>query len=102
MADNNCIKCIYGQSTKKGREVFGSLMPFGKLRRTGAKMCRLHLSARTYTLVTIPYKEKRKIILNNVLSQWGGFTYYSTKNMSRFQVPVLKNTDIYAGFTIQL
>lgn len=37
-----------------------------------------------------------------MLGQWGDFTYDSTKNIVAFQVPVLKNTDVYEGFTIQL
>lgn len=69
MANNNYIKCTYGQPTKKGREVFGALVPFGKLWRTGANeateitftsdilMGGLPVSAGTYTLFTVPNKE---------------------------------------------
>lgn len=113
MANNNYVKCTYGQPLKKGREVFGSLVPFGKLWRTGANEATeitftndiviggTSLEAGTYTLFTIPDQDNWTIIINSELGQWGDFTYDDSKNIVVFQVPVLKNHEIYEGFTIQ-
>jgi len=112
-SENNYVKCTYGQPLKKGREVFGSLVPLGKLWRTGANEATEitfttdvligsnTLAAGTYTLFSIPNKDKWTIIFNSVLGQWGDFTYDSTKNVLVHQAPVAKNDDIYEGFTIQ-
>ena len=112
-AENHYVKCTYGQPLKKGREIFGNLVPYGKLWRTGANEAteitftsnimvgENALPAGTYTLFSIPNKESWTIIFNSVLGQWGDFTYDSTKNVLRYQVPVLKNIDIYEGFTVQ-
>lgn len=113
MANNQYVKCTYGQPTKKGREVFGYLVPFGKLWRTGANeateitftadvvIAGLPLPAGTYTLFTIPDKESWTIIINSQLGQWGDFNYDSTKDILAFKIPVTRNTEIYEGFTIQ-
>jgi Protein of unknown function (DUF2911) len=112
-AENNYVKCTYGQPLKKGRTIFGELVPFRKLWRTGAneateitfttniKIGETSLPAGTYTLFSIPDKDKWTIFLNSELGQWGDFTYNSANNVLTFEASVSKNTDIYEGFTIQ-
>jgi hypothetical protein len=111
--ENNYVKCTYGQPLKKGRVIFGNLVPYGKLWRTGAneateitfttnvKIGEKALPAGTYTLFTIPNENKWTIILNSELGQWGDFTYNEGKNVLTFEAAVSENTDIYEGFTIQ-
>ena len=76
-AENNYVKCTYGQPLKKGRIIFGELIPYGKLWRTGAneatevtfttniKIGETSLPAGTYTLFSIPDKDKWTILLNS-------------------------------------
>ncbi len=83
--ENNYVKCTYGQPLKKGREIFGNIVPLGKLWRTGANEATeitfttniqigdTQLPAGTYTLFSIPNKEKWTIILNSELGQWGDY-----------------------------
>ncbi|CAH0994970.1 hypothetical protein EMA8858_01090 [Emticicia aquatica] len=111
--ENNYVKCTYGQPLKKGREIFGNLVPYGKLWRTGAneateitfttnvKIGETNLAAGTYTLFSIPDKEKWTIILNSELGQWGDFSYDANKNVLIYETGVQLNSDIYEGFTIQ-
>lgn len=111
--ENNYVKCTYGQPLKKGREIFGNLVPYGKLWRTGAneatevtfttniQIGETQLPAGTYTLFSIPNKEKWTIILNSELGQWGDFDYDASKNVLTYEASVSTNTDIYEGFTIQ-
>lgn len=110
---NHYIKCTYGQPLKKGRQVFGGLVPYDKLWRTGAneateitftsnfKIGDTSLPAGTYTLFTIPSKDNWTIILNSVLGQWGDFTYDAAKDVLRFETTSAKNENIYEGFTIE-
>mgnify|MGYP003596677320 CR=1 FL=1 len=76
------IKVTYSQPHKHGRVIFGELVPYGQVWRTGAneateltvtrdvKINSLDLKAGTYSLFTIPEKSSWTIILNKDL----GFT----------------------------
>ncbi len=110
--ENQYIKCTYGQPLKKGREIFGNIVPYGKLWRTGAneateltftrdfKIGEKLIQAGTYTLFTIPDKEKWTIILNAELGQWGDFNYDAAKNILVHEVNCQEISEIYEGFTI--
>ena len=112
-SENIYVKCTYGQPLKKGREIFGNLIPYGKLWRTGAneateitfttniQIGESALQAGTYTLFSIPNKDKWTIILNSELGQWGDFSYDASKNILIYDAKVNSNSDIYEGFTIQ-
>jgi hypothetical protein len=99
------ISVTYGQPSKKGRVIFGGLVPYGKVWRTGADEATeitvdkdimfggKKLAAGTYSLYTIPNKTEWTIIINPVLKQWGAFEYdkVKDKDVLRTTVPV-KNT----------
>ncbi len=107
------LKVNYCQPSRKGRTVFTDLAPYGKLWRTGAneateisvnrdvKVGGKTLKAGTYTLFTIPDADKWTIILNTELGQWGEYKYDRTKDILTFEVPSLKNNELYEAFTIQ-
>lgn len=77
------IEVIYSSPRKKNREIFGSLVPFGKIWRTGAneattfstsqdlKIQGQTLPAGTYTLFTIPGLETWEVIFNKQEYDWG-------------------------------
>ena len=88
---NENIEISYGQPSKKGRVIFGGLVPYGEVWRTGAneateitfkKNCKLGgkmVKAGTYTLFTIPQEKEWTIILNTKLKQWGAYEYQKNK-----------------------
>ena len=108
------ISITYGQPSKKGREIFGGLVPYGQVWRTGAdeateitftKPCLFggkQLEAGTYTLFTIPGKTEWTIILNKQLKQWGWFGYDKVKDQDRMKVtvPSKQTDDVVETFTI--
>jgi hypothetical protein len=110
------FKITYSQPHKKGREIFGKLVPFGKVWRTGAneateltitKNIQLNgtlLPSGTYSLFTIPEKDKWTIIINSDLGMWGAYNYNESLDVMRFDVPVTQLTGdtIFEPFTIQL
>jgi hypothetical protein len=111
--EDTYVKITYGRPHKRGREVFGELVPYGKVWRTGAneateltttgdiKLAGNEVSAGTYTLFAIPYEGKWTIILNSDLGQWGAYRYDESKDMVRFDVPT-KDLDVtYEPFTIE-
>jgi hypothetical protein len=77
------IKVFYNRPYKKGREIFGSLVPYDKVWRTGANEATTFetnkeltvegktLKAGKYTLWTIPRQETWTIIFNSEYGQWG-------------------------------
>jgi Protein of unknown function (DUF2911) len=113
--DDTYLKVVYGQPNRKGRAIFGSLVPYGKIWRTGAneateitssKDFRLGgktLKAGTYTLFTIPDKDKWTVIINSELGQWGEYKYDNTKDILSVEVPVqILPKEVYEAFTIKL
>lgn len=106
-------KVTYSQPHKHGRLIFGGLVPYGQVWRTGAneateltitkdiKINGLDLKAGTYSLFTIPGKESWTIILNSDLGLWGAYNYNSKLDVLRFDVPVIPVTEfVYEAFTI--
>ncbi|KAA1245666.1 DUF2911 domain-containing protein [Aquimarina sp. RZ0] len=73
----------YNRPYKKKRKIFGHLVPFGKVWRTGANEATTFdtnkdilvdgtiLKAGTYTLWTVPNKDSWKVIFNGYEYDWG-------------------------------
>ncbi|MEL7833178.1 DUF2911 domain-containing protein [Fodinibius sp. Rm-B-1B1-1] len=97
---NTYIKIVYGQPYKNNREIFGELVPYNEVWRTGANEATeitttnniifggKPLDAGTYSVFTIPKKENMwTVILNSALGQWGAFDYDTSKDVLRVDVP---------------
>ncbi|ACY47277.1 DUF2911 domain-containing protein [Rhodothermus marinus] len=110
--DSTYMKIVYGSPRKRGREIFGALVPYGEVWRTGANEATEitttgdlifgghHLPAGTYSLYTIPYPDRWTIIVNRALGQWGAFNYNPELDLFRFDVPTRRTDKLYEGFTI--
>jgi len=92
------IEVIYSRPSKKNREIFGSLVPYGKVWRTGAnaatkitfstavKLNGNDVPAGTYALFTIPGADEWTVIINKVANQPGAFQYDEKTDLVRFKV----------------
>ncbi|WP_128545719.1 DUF2911 domain-containing protein [Larkinella soli] len=92
------VKVDYSQPSKKGRKVFGSLVPYGEVWRTGANEATIidfdqnvvvagqPLDEGEYSLWTIPSEGNWIVIFNRETGQWGT-QYDQTKDVLR--VPVM-------------
>lgn len=81
--DDLTIKVFYNRPFKKGRDIFGKLVPYNKVWRTGANEATTFetnkdltiegqvLRKGKYSLWTIPQEHKWTIIFNTEHSQWG-------------------------------
>lgn len=107
------LKITYSQPCKRDREVFGQLVPFNQVWRTGAneatemtitqdlKINGTDLKAGNYSIFTIPEKDKWTIIFNSDLGLWGAYNYNTKMDVLKFDVPVVSLTDVvYESFTI--
>jgi hypothetical protein len=77
------IKVFYNRPSKKGREIFGNLVPYNTVWRTGANEATTFetnkalviegktLPAGKYSLWTIPKEDLWSIIFNSEYGQWG-------------------------------
>lgn len=112
MLEEVYIKVVYSQPQKKNRVVFGELVPFGQVWRTGAnEATEIHFTssvlfsgqkveAGLYSLFTIPGKDTWTIILNKNLGQSGAFQYDEKQDLIRVEVGVAKSAKLYEAFTI--
>ncbi|GAA4380633.1 DUF2911 domain-containing protein [Hymenobacter koreensis] len=92
------IDLKYSRPSKRGREVFGKLEPYGKVWRTGAnsstrikfgeevKFAGQIVPAGTYALFTIPDPKEWTVILNKDTSQWGAYDYKPDLDLLRVKV----------------
>jgi hypothetical protein len=99
-AKSDNVSISYGQPSKKGRDIFGGLVPYGQVWRTGAneateitfskvtKVAGHTVKPGTYSLFTIPEKSEWTIILNSKLKQWGSFKYEEIKKNDVLHITV--------------
>ncbi len=107
------IKVVYGQPYRGGREIFGDLVPYGDVWRTGANEATEltttkdilfsgeRLEAGTYSLFSIPGAESWTIILNSELGLWGAFEYDASKDIMRIEADAHQTEQVDEAFTIQ-
>ncbi|WP_372633475.1 DUF2911 domain-containing protein [Fodinibius sp.] len=108
------IKIIYGQPYKRDRDIFGQLVPYDNIWRTGAneatELTTTHdirfagekLEAGTYSLFTIPREDEPwTVILNGELGLWGDFDYQQEHDVLRVDVPAEQKESVAEAFTIQ-
>ncbi len=103
-AEGKDVKISYGQPSKRDREIFGKLVPYGEVWRTGANEATeitfaknatfggKPVKAGTYTLFTIPGKSEWTFILNSTLKQWGAYKYNEIKGNDVLKVTVPAGT----------
>lgn len=107
------LKVTYSQPHKHGREIFGKLVPYDQVWRTGAneateitltrdiRINEVELKAGNYSIFTIPGEAKWTIIFNSDLGLWGSYNYNAKMDVMKFDVPVSLLRDVvYEPFTI--
>jgi len=89
------IEVSYSRPGMKGRVVFGALVPYGQVWRTGAntstkisfstavKLNGTVVPAGTYELFTIPGKSAWTVIIHQDKSAWGAYTYDAKDDIAR-------------------
>lgn len=105
----------YHRPAVRGRQIWGALVPFGQVWRTGAneattlrfsdpvKVNGHPVPAGTYALFTIPGPDTWTIILNRRWKQFGTFEYQPKEDLLRFDVrpKVVKEYSEYLTYDIQ-
>ena len=93
-------RVIYSRPQKRDRKIFGELIKYGKVWRTGAneateitlyhgmKFGDTQVAPGTYSLFTIPGEKEWTVILNKKTNEWGSYTYDQAMDVARTTVPV--------------
>ncbi|MCC5934090.1 MAG: DUF2911 domain-containing protein [Candidatus Cyclonatronum sp.] len=114
MLGDTYVKVIYGRPYVRDRQIFGSLVPYGEVWRTGANESTeitltgdvffdsTPLPAGTYSVFTVPGPDEWTVILNSQLGLWGSYAYNSAFDVLRTRVPVKRTADKSEIFTISL
>lgn len=88
----------YGRPSVAGRAIWGSLVPYGQVWRTGADEATTitfdkdvaiegkPLAKGTYALFTIPTESTWTVIFNKTAKQWGAFKYDAAQDALRVTV----------------
>ena len=94
------IKVLYGRPQKKGRKIFGELIPFGKIWRVGANEATevvffkdvlfgdKEVKAGTYVLYAIPNQKEWTLILSSNTDVWGTYDYKEKYDVARVSAKV--------------
>jgi hypothetical protein len=108
------IEIVYSRPGIKGRKIFGGLVPYGQVWRTGAnqatkvtfstavKLNGAEIPAGSYELFTIPGEDEWTIIINKGSNQWGAFQYAETNDLVRIKARPLQLAEQVETFTIDI
>ena len=82
-SDGKSVKTDYSSPRVKGRKIFGGLVPYGQVWRTGAneattlvtdtniKVGDKDVPAGSYTIFTVPNADKWRLIISKQTGEWG-------------------------------
>jgi len=109
------IEIDYGTPSRRGREIWGALVPFGQVWRTGANQAThftidrdvvfgtgadtLVVPAGRYTLFSIPERDGGLLIINRQTDQ-GGTTYDAARDLGRVRLAARPLPSTVEAFTI--
>lgn len=103
----------YSRPLVNGRQIFGGLVPYNEIWRTGANSATTitftdevnfggtNVAAGTYALFTIPGKTEWTVVLNKAAKQWGSYNHKDADDVVRVKVKPTKTASKVEAFTIQ-
>jgi hypothetical protein len=87
--DGGDVKICYGRPSARERVIFGELITYDEIWRTGANeptmihtsvplsIAGIGVEAGSYSLYTVPGESEWQVVLNRSISQWGHERYYT-------------------------
>ena len=108
------ITVSYGRPSMKARAIFGGLVPWDQVWRTGADEATtfttetdvviggLKVPKGEYALFTIPTEKQWTLVVNKTAKQWGAFKYDAAQDLGRTPMTVTTATRPVEQFTIEM
>jgi hypothetical protein len=112
LSGGKTITVDYSSPRMRGRKVFGALVPYGKIWRTGANEATTfvldedltaegtNIPAGSYTIFTVPDPNKWTLIINKHTKEWGIPYKYESEELARVPMPVTRLSSPVENFTI--
>ncbi len=112
LPDGKTITTDYSSPRMKGRQIFGGLVPYNEVWRTGANEATTFVTtanlsvegkdvpAGSYTLFTVPAQDKWTLIINRKTGEWGIPYHYESDELVRVPMQVSKTSGPVENFTI--
>lgn len=112
LGSGKTIKTDYSSPRMKGRKIYGDLVPFGQVWRTGANEATTFVTssdvvvggkdvpAGSYTIFTVPNADKWTLIVNKKTGEWGIPYKYESDELARVDMKVSKLPSPVENFTI--
>jgi len=106
------IKTNYSSPRMKGRKIYGGLVPYGEVWRTGANEATTFVTssdvvvggktvpAGSYTIFTVPTADKWTLIINKKTGEWGIPYKYESDELVRADMNVSKLPAPVENFTL--
>jgi hypothetical protein len=106
------VETHYSSPRMRGRKVYGELVPFGEVWRTGANEATTFVAsadvvvggktvpAGSYTIFTVPTADKWTLIINKKTGEWGIPYKYESDELARVDMNVSKLPSPVEDFTI--
>ena len=113
LSDGKTITVDYSSPRAKGRKIFGELVPFGQVWRTGANEATTFVTntslstegrdipAGNYTIFTVPDQNKWTLIVSKKTGEWGIPYKYESEELARIPMSVSKTSAPVENFTIK-
>ena len=112
-SDGKTITVDYSSPRAKGRKIFGELVPYGQVWRTGANEATTfvvnenlvaakgtNIPAGSYTIFTVPTADKWTLIISKHTGEWGIPYKYESEEVARVPMSVSKTAAPVENFTI--
>jgi len=111
-SDGKTITVDYSSPRMKGRKIFGGLVPYGEVWRTGANEATTFVTtasltvggksvpAGNYTIFTVPNQDKWTLIINKKTGEWGIPYKYESDELTRVDMKVSRTPSPVENFTI--
>jgi hypothetical protein len=107
------IRVRYSRPSRRGREIFGGVVPWNEVWRAGANAATSLVTDRdldfggatvpagAYTLYVLPGPERSELIISTQTGQWGT-VYESGRDLVRIPMQVERTNDVVEMFTIAI
>ena len=111
-SDGKTITVDYSSPRAKGRKIFGGLVPYGQVWRTGANDATTFVTgadltvegkavpAGSYTMFTVPTADKWTLIISKHTGEWGIPYKYESEELARVPMAASKTSSPVENFTI--
>lgn len=108
------VEVAYARPGVKDRKIFGGLLPYGEVWRTGANTSTKvtfstdvtidgkTLPAGSYALFSIPGRDEWTVIFNRVVGEWGAYSYKADNDALRVKAKPIALSQPVETFTIDI